>query len=161
MSWHLETIADAVRAELGRVGGGGPIAEVIAVWPSAVGVAIADNAWPARFARDGTLHVAVSSSVWAFELTQLEAQVRSRLREALGDRVPAHLRFAVGPLPERQSHDVSDPSRTVSDVSAAARRAGEAVAAPIEDDGLRRLVARAAAVSLEGRRKRADDRPLW
>ena len=31
--------------------------------------AIAANAWPARIARDGTLHVATSSSAWAFELT--------------------------------------------------------------------------------------------
>jgi Dna[CI] antecedent, DciA len=161
VSWHPERIADAARAELGRVGGGGPMAEVVASWPAAVGAAIAENAWPARFARDGTLHVAVSSSVWAFELTQLEAEVRNRLAEALGDRVPLRLRFAVGPLPDPGREDVSSPSRVVPEVSAAARQAGEAIAAPIGDHELRGLVARAAAVSLERARKRADDRPLW
>ena len=160
MSWHPEPIGAGVRAELGRAGGGGPMADVVAAWPAAVGRAIAENAWPARFGRDGTLHVAVSSSVWAFELTQLEATVRERLREKVTADPPARLRFAVGPLPER----VETPTcrtRTVRDVSAAARRAGEEIAAAIENDELRALVAKAAAASLERSRERRTDRRLW
>ena len=41
--------------------------ETVAAWPSAVGEEIARNAWPARFARDGTLIVNTRDSVWAFE----------------------------------------------------------------------------------------------
>src|SRR5215471_2530286 len=75
--------------------------ELVRAWPHAVGPAIADNAWPARVGRDGTLHVAARSSTWAFELTQLEAGIRERLAEALGDAAPRRLRFAPGRLPER------------------------------------------------------------
>ena len=63
-----ERIGDDVRRELGQLGPGGAIADVVAAWPEAVGDSIARNAWPARIARDGTLHVATSSSAWAFEL---------------------------------------------------------------------------------------------
>ena len=79
--------------------------EIVEAWPGAVGPTIARNAWPARIARDGTLHVATSSSSWAFELAQLEADVLKRLRSAAGKDAPAKLRFAVGKLPELGPED--------------------------------------------------------
>ena len=45
---------------------------------------VAANAWPARIARDGTLHVNTSSSAWAFELGQLAPTILERLSEKLG-----------------------------------------------------------------------------
>ncbi len=162
MSWHPARIGDEVKSELARFGPAGAIADIVAIWPAAVGEAIAANAWPARCARDGTLHVATSSSVWAFELTQLEATIRERLVERLGDKAPARLRFAVGRLPERAAEDVEIPARAVPRVSAEALEAAEQIAAGIEDVELRALVARAAALSLSGARSgEADDRPLW
>ena len=74
-----EPIGEEVRRELGRFGPGGAMAEIVAAWPVAVAAAIAANAWPARIARDGTLHVATSSSAWAFELTHLAGPSTSGL----------------------------------------------------------------------------------
>lgn len=163
MSWHPERIGQAVTSELARFGPAGAIGEIMAAWPLAVGEAIAANAWPARCARDGTLHVAASSSVWAFELTQLEATIRERLAERLGEKAPPHVRFAVGRLPEAGAAEgVEIPVRTVPKLTEEARAAGERIAAEIDDDELRALVARAAALSLSGGRSGdADDRTLW
>jgi hypothetical protein len=144
----LEPIGDAVQHELGRFGRGGAIAEIVNVWPHAVGESIARNAWPARIARDGTLHIATSSSTWAFELGLLEANIRERLSAALGPDVPASLRFTPGRLPEPPRDPAETcPSRPVEPTSAQ-QAEGERLAAPIEDQNLRKVVARAAATSL-------------
>jgi hypothetical protein len=155
--WHLRTIGESVLGELGRFGPAGAIGEVVAAWPDAVGEAIAREAWPARIARDGTLLVATSSSVWAHELTQLEETVIGRLREALGETAPARLRFAAGRVPgpagERSEETLHEPPPPPSKE---AERVGREVASAIEDEELRALVARAAARSLS----RPDDRSL-
>jgi predicted nucleic acid-binding Zn ribbon protein len=148
VTWGPQPIGEEVRRELGRFGPQGSMGEIVAAWPAAVGQAIADNAWPARVARDGTLHVATSSSAWAFELTQLEETVRARLAEHLGEGVPPRLRFAAGRLPERGANAVAGPSRKTRTVGPAERALGAEIAAPIDDPELRDLVARAAAASL-------------
>ena len=154
----LEPIGTGLERELGRLGPPGAISALVAVWPEAVGSAIAANAWPARIARDGTLHVATGSSAWAFELTHLEATVRARLREHLGDACPTRLRFATGRLPEQGRDPVENSEQALPRPSAAALAAAEAIAAPIADPGLRAAVARAAAASLAGAEPRPDDR---
>jgi hypothetical protein len=156
----LESLGPELRRELTRLGPGGAIADVVAAWPAAVGPAIAANAWPARVARDGTLHVATSSSAWAFELTQLESTVRARLREGLGDAVPARLRFAPGRLPAPGEESVESSQRTVPTPSRRVRAAAEEIAASIDDPDLREAVARAAAASLTGSDECPDDRPF-
>ena len=74
----MEKIGKSVESVLSRAGGDTALAltEITAVWPQAVGEAVAREAWPLRVARDGTLHVATTSSTWAFELDRL----------SLGDR---------------------------------------------------------------------------
>jgi predicted nucleic acid-binding Zn ribbon protein len=148
VTWGPQPIGEEVRRELGRFGPQGSMGEIVAAWPAAVGQAIADNAWPARVARDGTLHVATSSSAWAFELTQLEETVRARLAEHLGKGVPPRLRFATGRLPERGAEAVAGPSRKTRTAGPTERALGAEIAAPIDDPELRELVARAAAASL-------------
>jgi hypothetical protein len=109
-------------------------------------------------ARDGTLHVATSSSTWAFELTQLEADVLGRLRAHLQEGVPKKLRFAPGPLPEPSSPDRSGIAPHEPPVaSAKARSQADSLAAEIEDDELREAVARAVAASLA---RAASDRSV-
>ena len=154
MSWHLRRIGAEIGRELERLGPGASIGEIVRVWPDAVGPAVASNAWPARLSRDGTLHVAARSSAWAFELTQLESDVRGRLREQLGDETPRALRFAVGPLPESGAEPV--PERARKAPKPGPREAADAarVAREIDDLELRKLVARAVAASLA--RARAD-----
>ncbi|HEX7254408.1 MAG TPA: DUF721 domain-containing protein [Gaiellaceae bacterium] len=150
-------IGDEVRRELDRFGAPGAIADVVAAWPAAVGDSISRNAWPARIARDGTLHVSTSSSAWAFELGLLEAELRERLASALGDRAPKQLRFAPGRLPEPGSPDDREPGRHPPNVTEQHRQAGDELAATISNENLRKLVAKAAAASLA---RAPDDRSV-
>jgi Dna[CI] antecedent, DciA len=162
VSWHPEPIGDVIAAELGRFGPAGAMADVVAAWPEAVGPAIAANAWPARSSRDGTLVVTTSSSVWAFELTRLEQDVRARLAERLSGDPPSRLRFLVGRLPERGADETVTTSRApVPKVTHEHRQAGEEIAAPVENEELRALVARAAAASLARASEEASGRSVW
>ena len=157
----MKPLGDDVRRELSRFGPAIGMSEIVTAWPEAVGPAIARNAWPARLARDGTLHVTTSSSAWAFELTQLEATIRAKLGELMTVPTPRALRFAVGLLPEPAPESVSTSQRTVPSPSPTARAAGERIAAPIADEALRKAVARAAAASLAAAEERSSDRPVW
>jgi hypothetical protein len=152
----MERLGDDARRLLAATGAprSDLLAAVVAAWPTAVGDAISRAAWPQRLARDGTLHVATSSSAWAFELARLAGEITTRLRGQLGDDAPSSLRFAPGPVPS-PSADPADldppapPAASPETVAEASR-----LAAPIEDDALRALVARAAAASLA--RARSD-----
>ena len=157
MSWHPRRIAEDIARELKRLGPGAALGNVAEVWPDAVGPAIAANAWPARLARDGTLHIAARSSAWAFELTQLESAVRARLQERLGADAPRALRFAVGPLPEPGPARVEKRARNVPKPAPADEAQAAEIASSIHDSELRALAARAAAASLARRRA---DRPV-
>jgi len=117
-------------------------------WPGAVGDSIARNAWPARIARDGTLHISTSSSAWAFELGLLEEKLRERLAEELGNDAPARLRFAPGPLPEAAAPVPAESENQHIEVTEQHLQAGEELAAAISDENLRKVVAKAAAASL-------------
>jgi hypothetical protein len=148
MSW-LDPIGDEVRRELGRFPPVAGMAAIVAAWPAAVGDSIARNAWPARLARDGTLHVSTSSSAWAFELTQLRGEILPRLRSAVGaEAVINEFRFAPGRLPEAAPEETAEVSRARVEIDSASAAEAERVAAAVGDETLRKLVARAAAVSL-------------
>jgi predicted nucleic acid-binding Zn ribbon protein len=143
-----ERIGDEVQRELSRFGPAEGMAEIVRAWPAAVGEQIALNAWPARLARDRTLHVATSSSAWAFELAQLEPKLRERLGERLGETAPTALRFAPGKLPERSSDEIESRSRRGREATPEERELAAALAAEIEDENLRKIVAKAALASL-------------
>jgi hypothetical protein len=118
---------------------------VLEAWEAAVGPEIAQNAWPARFQRDGTLIVHTRDAVWGFELGQRAAEITERLPAK-----PA-LKFVPGPLPElgnepTQATPVGSPPVTLEQQERAAEWA-----ANIEDEDLRNLVAKAAALSLARR----------
>jgi hypothetical protein len=149
----MERLRDAVAREVGALGEIPGMADLVAAWPAAVGEQIARNAWPARLARDGTLHVSAADSAWAYELTQLAPT----LLERLGPLAPKSLKFAPGPIPESDlgGSDRERPSPP-SPGPEARLRAAE-LASPIADEELRNLVARAAAASLA---RAAADRPF-
>ncbi len=149
----MDRLADDVRRELSRFGPQAEIGRLAQAWPAAVGEQIARNAWPARVARDGTLHVHTSSSAWAFELAQLERDVRTRL----GDLAPKRLRFAPGPLPEPEPAEGHEARRDTVEALPAERETAAGLAAEIADEKLRNLVARAAAASLARAR---NNRPV-
>jgi hypothetical protein len=144
----VERLADDVRREVARLGPQAEIGRFAEVWRAAVGEQIARNAWPARISRDGTLHVHTSSSAWAFELAQLETDVRNRL----GAAAPKRIRFAPGPLPEPETPAPGTPVAQVPAAGVAERETAAALASGIEDEKLRNLVVRAAAASLAGSR---------
>jgi hypothetical protein len=156
----MEPLGADFRRELARFGPQAGLGDVVAAWPAAVGPGIAANAWPARIARDGTLHVATSSSAWAFELTQLEATVRTKLAARLEGDAPPAFRFAPGPLPEPGREPVEASKRVVPRPSRAEVEAGQRIAGEIADSALRETVARAAAASLAAVARRSSDRPV-
>jgi hypothetical protein len=153
----MERLGPEIRQELKRFGPEAGMAEIVAAWPSVVGDVIARNAWPGRIARDGTLHVAVSSSAWAFELAQLEPEIAARLSHLLGEEETRRLRFAPGPLPEMRAEGVKKDERETPQPSSEELSEASKIAAPITDSELRELVARAAAASLA---RAAADRSL-
>ena len=144
----MDRIGDDVRRELGRFGSAGAMTDVVAVWPGAVGETVAANAWPARIARDGTLHVNASSSTWAFELQQLEGEIAGRLREALGDVAPPRLRFAPGPLPEAPPEADEVTRRPPPEPTLEHARTAHELTAGIASENLRKTVEKAVRMSL-------------
>ncbi len=119
------------------------MADLVERWPTVVGEPIARNAWPARIARDGTLHVHTADSVWAFELGQQAAEIAERLQ------VPK-VRFAAGPLPEASEDAQTEAVRPTADEVARAAQ----IAAGIEDENLRESVQKAVSFGLA--RARSD-----
>jgi hypothetical protein len=137
----MRPIGDEVRRELARFGGpAGGMAELVESWPDAVGRAIAQNAWPARFGRDGTLHVHTADAIWAFELGQRAVEIAKRV--GVG-----RIRFAPGPLPELSAETETVRAPALRPAREHVEQAAE-LAAAIEGEGLRAAVARAAAASL-------------
>ncbi len=153
----MERIGGDVERELGRFDGAGSMPRIVAVWPAAVGGEVARNAWPARVARDGTLHVNASSSVWAFELGQLAPRILERLVEELGEYAPTSLRFAQGHLPEPAGPVAPDAGRERPEPAPEALAEAASLTASIDDEELRETVERAASLSLA---RAADNRPI-
>src|SRR5512132_2167821 len=124
------------------------MAKIVRDWPDADGEQSAVKAWPARLSRDRALKVAASSSACAFELAQLEPKLRERLGEVLGETAPTALRFAPGTPPERSSAEVESRPRRGREATPEERELAAALAAEIEDENLREVVAKAALASL-------------
>jgi hypothetical protein len=148
----MERIGKAVEQALARSGGGVGLAlsEITAVWPQAVGAAVARQAWPLRVGRDGTLHVATSSSTWAFELDRLSPEIEERLTALAGASAPKKLSFRVGPVPEPGALETEELGPADEPPPATPEIDSEAasVASAIDDPELREIVARAARASL-------------
>jgi len=133
----MDPLGSEIRSELARFGPQAGMAELLDRWPAAVGAAIAQNAWPARISRDGTVHIATHDSVWAFELGQRAGEIAATLR------VPK-VRFAPGPLPQP---DLS-PAETPVTVTPEEAELARAIASSIEDEKLRESVQKAVSFSL-------------
>ena len=118
---------------------------VLEAWEEAVGPEIARNAWPARFQRDGTLIVHTRDAIWGFELGQRAGEIRNRLPAK-----PA-LKFVPGPLPELGNEPTQATQRGSPPVTLEQQERAAEWAANIEDEDLRNLVAKAAALSLARR----------
>ena len=148
----MDRIGGQIDRELARSGSRDaiPLAAITAAWPTAVGAAVARQAWPLRLGRDGTLHVAVASSTWAHELDLLQDAILDGLRARLADATPPAVRFAVGPIPEPPTpiEDAATESDPLIAVPPEIESEALAAASEIDDPELRELVARAARASL-------------
>jgi hypothetical protein len=127
-----------VRSELARFGPQSGLAALVDRWPRVVGAAVAASAWPARIARDGTLHVATADSVWAFELGQRAGEIAATLGIAA-------VRFVPGPLPAAAGGTAAQeaPEPTAGELREAAL-----LAAPLHDENLRKSMQKAISFSL-------------
>lgn len=150
----MDRVGDAVRRELSRFGPAEGMAPIVEAWPAAVGDVIARNAWPARIGRDGTLHVHTTDSIWAFELRSRAEEIRSRL----GDRSPARLAFAPGPIPEPLEEAPRGTSEQPPQPSAEHLAEADSLTRGIRDEGLREVVAKTVAFSLS---RASNSRPFW
>ena len=151
----MERVGDSVARELSRFGSvGGGLEPLVEAWPAAVGEEIARNAWPARLARDGTLHVHAKDSIWAFELTTRAEEIRRRLEDA----APARLTFAAGPLPERAPSATEQASRRPRSPTPEQLAEAGSLTRGIRDSELRGIVAKTIAASLSDD---VDDRSFW
>jgi hypothetical protein len=133
----MDPLADAIRSELGRFGPQAGMAELLDRWPAAVGPAIAQNAWPARISKDGTVHIATNDSVWAFELGQRAGEIAAAL-------AAPKVRFAPGPLPTPEPAPAAAPIEVRPEEAELAR----AIASAIDDEKLRESVQKAVSFSL-------------
>jgi hypothetical protein len=150
----MDRVGGAVGRELARFGPAAGMAPIVEAWPAAVGAVIARNAWPARLARDGTLHVHTQDSIWAFELKSRAEEIRQRL----GPHAPPRLAFAPGPLPEPLDDAPADAAREPLEPSPEHVAAANSLAEAIDDEELRKVVAKAAALSLA---RASNDRSFW
>ena len=151
----MDRLDRQVRRELGRIGPmDGDMTAIVRVWTTAVGETVARNACPARLARDGTLHVNTASATWAFELGSLAPTILEQLRNELGEAAPPRLRFAPGPIPDPLAEASEQGAVTPLEIAPEDRAEAARLAATIEDDELREVVARAAAAGLA--RARSD-----
>ncbi|MBA3736403.1 MAG: DUF721 domain-containing protein [Actinobacteria bacterium] len=140
----MERVGDRVAKELRRFGPASGMAPVVELWVATVGAEIARNAWPARLARDGTLHVHTQDSIWAFELTSRAEEIRGRL----GASAPRRLAFAPGPLPEPAEDSLEGVGQRPPPPSLEHVAKAESLTREIRDEELRKVVAKAAAASL-------------
>ena len=140
----MERIGDTIARELGRYGPASGMAPLVQAWPTVVGSEIARNAWPARLARDGTLHVHTQDSIWAFELTSRATEIAERL----GELAPRRLSFAPGPLPEPGDDLTEIASKKPRKPTAEQIAKAESLTRGIRDADLRKVVAKAVAASL-------------
>jgi hypothetical protein len=150
----MDRVGNEIARELRRFGPASGMAPLVEAWPEAVGPEIARNAWPARLGRDGTLHVHTKDSIWAFELTTRAEEIRRRL----GRTAPGRLAFAPGPLPELTDESPKTRERRPAEPGPEFVAKGESLARGIRDEDLRKVVAKAAAMSLANS---VNDRSFW
>ena len=89
-----EPFADVLRDAVGRVEPDTLLARVQRIWPEVAGAAIAAHAAPDR-EREGTVWIACSDAVYAYELGLMEADLVAGLKARSDGLALRSLRFEV------------------------------------------------------------------
>lgn len=128
---------------------GGSVGVLAQAWPRVVGDVAAGHSVPVRRSRAGIVSVACSSAAWAQELTARRDDLAERLRAECPGTEVSGLRFSVADHVMVVAPSVEAPAAPVPPPRPGAdeRATGERAAQGIEDDEIRRLVERAAAVA--------------
>ena len=147
----MTRVGDLVGALVPPSAGGGDLVPISRSWASVVGPVIARESWPSRIGADGRLHVHVTSSLWASELTALAGDIADRLRAATGATGLTGVVFRVGTVPADAAdattgHTPTPPSPAAS---AAATELVRTIADPALREAARRALERAIVRSLE------------
>ena len=147
----MERLEASVRGALRGAGvpDAGALADVVRVWPEAVGDAIARAAWPKRIARDG--HPARRRDLRDVGLRAglLADEILAKLAAAVGEGAPSAIRFSPGPVPAPPA-PLAGPERAGDRPRSTPRRRllADELTAAMTDEELRATIARAAAASL-------------
>jgi hypothetical protein len=147
----MTRVGDLVGALVPPSAGGGDLVPISRSWPTVVGPVIARESWPSRIGPDGRLHVHVTSSLWASELTALAGDIADRLRAATGASGLRGIVFRVGVVPAATA-DQAAPVAAVPASPAATAAADElvrSIADPTLREAARRALERAIVRSLE------------
>lgn len=86
------SIGEALEVFRARYQPPGTLGRLQSEWPRLVGSAIAAVSRPV-FEREGVVTVECADSIWAEELNLMREDLLARLRELLGDKAPADIRF--------------------------------------------------------------------
>lgn len=94
-----QPVGDALEAFLGRTGFNDRVrtTRLLDDWAAIVGADVAANSRPQRIER-GVLHLAVSSTGWATQLTWLESMLLEKVNEAAGTNLVQRVKVVVAPL---------------------------------------------------------------
>lgn len=146
----MERLEGTLRGALKGAGvpDAGALADVVRVWPVAVGDAISRAAWPQRIARDGTLLVAAMSSSWAFELGLLSEEILAKLGTGMAEGAPTAIKFISGPVPSPAAPAGAAAAPAPLEVDDETRLLADDLTRAMTDEELRSTIARAAAASL-------------
>jgi hypothetical protein len=98
--------------------------------------------------------VHTTDSIWAFELKSRADEIRARL----GEHAPPRFAFAPGPIPEPLETPSAGGARRPPEPGPEHVAEADSLVRGIRDEELRKVVAKAAALSLS---RQADDRSFW
>lgn len=122
-------------------------ARLFARWVDALPPRVVAHARPVKLAR-GTLHVNVTSTAWANELSFLERDLVAKLRIAAPSAGVQRIRFRVGPLPDLPERHRPTTKKRVALPLADLPPELARVLAHVRDDDLRSSILAAAAAGL-------------
>jgi len=128
---------------------------ILAIWPSAVGEAVAERTEVQSFSR-GVLTVRSQSAAWRNELTFLKRDLLAQLNAALGSHMVHELRIVSGRVQKPAAAAARKRRKASTPVAPRDRQQAAATASTISDPEVREAFARMMAAELTWKRDRRE-----